>query len=104
MERPRRTNEKSVCARPESVRVEFGNRAREYRRTCRRSESETETDGSIVCPSSANGIAGIYPSVGLVSRGRIIPISHSQDTAGLDVPDGADAAILLGALAGYLDP
>ena len=42
----------------------------------------TETDGSIVCPSSANGLAGIKPTVGLVSRTGIIPISHSQDTAG----------------------
>ena len=42
----------------------------------------TETDGSIVCPSSSNGLAGIKPTVGLVSRAGIIPISHSQDTAG----------------------
>ncbi|MFI5127921.1 MAG: amidase family protein, partial [Candidatus Acidiferrales bacterium] len=42
----------------------------------------TETDGSIVCPSSANGVVGIKPTVGLVSRAGIIPISHSQDTAG----------------------
>jgi len=43
----------------------------------------TETDGSIVCPSSANGLVGIKPTVGLVSRSGIVPISHSQDTAGL---------------------
>src|SRR6201991_3659015 len=42
----------------------------------------TETDGSIVCPSSANGLVGIKPTVGLVSRAGIIPIAHSQDTAG----------------------
>src|SRR5207245_7904064 len=42
----------------------------------------SETDGSIVCPSSANGIVGIKPTVGLISRAGIIPISHSQDTAG----------------------
>src|SRR5207344_347775 len=42
----------------------------------------TETDGSIVCPSSANGLAGIKPTVGLVSRSGIIPISHNQDGAG----------------------
>jgi amidase len=42
----------------------------------------TETDGSIVCPSSANGLAGIKPTIGLVSRSRVIPISHTQDTAG----------------------
>jgi amidase len=63
----------------------------------------TETDGSIVCPSSANGIVGIKPTVGLVSRGGIIPISHSQDGAGPMCRTVRDAAILLGALAG-VDP
>jgi amidase len=60
----------------------------------------TETDGSIVCPSSANGVVGIKPTVGLVSRAGIIPISHSQDTAGPMCRTVTDAAILLGALAG----
>jgi amidase len=60
----------------------------------------TETDGSIVCPSSANGIVGIKPTVGLVSRAGIIPIAHSQDTAGPMCRTVADAAALLGALAG----
>ncbi|HEX3819264.1 MAG TPA: amidase [Candidatus Sulfotelmatobacter sp.] len=60
----------------------------------------TETDGSIVCPSSSNGLAGIKPTVGLVSRAGIIPISHSQDTAGPMCRTVRDAAILLGALAG----
>ena len=55
----------------------------------------TETDGSIVCPSSANGLAGIKPTVGLVSRGGIIPISHSQDGAGPMCRTVRDAAILL---------
>ncbi len=63
----------------------------------------TETDGSIVCPSSANGLAGIKPTVGLVSRSRIIPISHTQDTAGPMCRTVRDAAILLGALTG-MDP
>ena len=63
----------------------------------------TETDGSILCPSSANGLVGIKPTVGLVSRAGIIPISHSQDTAGPMTRHVADAAILLGALAG-VDP
>ena len=58
----------------------------------------TETDGSIVCPSSANGIVGIKPTVGLVSRAGIIPIAHSQDTAGPMARTVRDAAILLGAL------
>ncbi|HXX93598.1 MAG TPA: amidase, partial [Planctomycetota bacterium] len=63
----------------------------------------TETDGSIVSPSSACGIVGIKPTVGLVSRAGIIPISHTQDTAGPMARTVADAAILLGALAG-VDP
>jgi len=63
----------------------------------------TETDGSIVCPSSSNGLAGIKPTVGLVSRGGIVPISHSQDGAGPMCRTVRDAAILLGALTG-VDP
>ena len=63
----------------------------------------TETDGSIVCPSSANGVVGIKPSVGLVSRSGVIPISHTQDTAGPMCRTVRDAAILLGAMAG-IDP
>jgi amidase len=63
----------------------------------------TETDGSIVCPSSANSIVGIKPTLGLVSRAGIIPIAHSQDTAGPMARTVADAAILLGALVG-VDP
>ncbi|HEX6820492.1 MAG TPA: amidase [Candidatus Sulfotelmatobacter sp.] len=60
----------------------------------------TETDGSIVCPSSLNGLAGIKPTVGLVSRAGIIPISHSQDTAGPMCRTVRDAATLLGVLTG----
>jgi amidase len=60
----------------------------------------TETDGSIVCPSSANGLVGIKPTVGLVSRHGIIPISHSQDTAGPMCRTVRDAAILLEAISG----
>jgi amidase len=63
----------------------------------------TETDGSVVCPSATNGLAGIKPTVGLVSRAGIIPISHSQDTAGPMCRTLRDAAILLGALTG-VDP
>ena len=59
----------------------------------------TETDGSIVCPSSANGVVGIKPTVGLVSRAGIIPISHSQDTAGPICRTVADAAALLSVVA-----
>jgi len=63
----------------------------------------TETDGSVVCPSSVNGLVGIKPTVGLVSRSGIIPISASQDTAGPMARSVADAAALLNVLAGY-DP
>ena len=59
----------------------------------------TETDGSIICPSHTNGIVGIKPTLGLVSRAGIIPIAHSQDTAGPMARTVADAAILLDALA-----
>lgn len=55
----------------------------------------TETDGSIICPSSVNGIVGIKPTVGLVSQRGIIPISHSQDTAGPMARTVRDTAILL---------
>jgi len=60
----------------------------------------SETDGSIVCPSSANGIVGVKPTLGLISRAGIIPIAHSQDTAGPMARTVHDAAILLGVLAG----
>jgi amidase len=63
----------------------------------------TETDGSIICPSNANGIVGVKPTLGLVSRSGIIPIAHSQDTAGPMARTVADAAVLLGALTG-VDP
>lgn len=60
----------------------------------------TETDGSIICPSSINGVVGIKPTVGLCSRSGIIPISHTQDTPGPMARSVHDAAILLGALTG----
>lgn len=60
----------------------------------------TETDGSIMCPSAVNGIVGVKPTVGLVSRAGIIPISVSQDTAGPMARSVADAALLLSAIAG----
>jgi amidase len=60
----------------------------------------TETDGSIVCPSAANGLVGIKPTVGLVSRSGIIPISHTQDTSGPMARTVADAAALLAGMVG----
>jgi amidase len=59
----------------------------------------TETDGSVVCPSGTNGIVGIKPTLGLVSRDGIIPIAHSQDTAGPMAGSVSDVAILLTAMA-----
>jgi amidase len=63
----------------------------------------TETDGSVVCPSGANGIAGIKPTLGLLSRAGIVPISADQDTAGPMARNVTDAAVLLGAMTG-VDP
>src|SRR5713226_2609802 len=58
----------------------------------------TETDGSIVCPANANGVVGIKPTVGLVSRAGVIPISHTQDTVGPHARTVADAATVLSAI------
>jgi amidase len=63
----------------------------------------TETDGSIVCPSGANGIVGIKPTLGLVSRSGVVPISAQQDTAGPMARSVTDAAVLLSAITG-IDP
>ncbi|MBW8874892.1 MAG: amidase [Acidobacteria bacterium] len=63
----------------------------------------TETDGSIVCPASLNGVVGIKPTVGLTSRAGVIPISHTQDTVGPHARTVADAAAILSALVG-VDP
>ena len=60
----------------------------------------TETDGSVVCPSNANSLVGIKPTVGLISRTGIVPISHSQDTAGPMCRTVTDATLLLSALTG----
>jgi amidase len=63
----------------------------------------TETNGSITCPSSANGLVGIKPTVGLLSRSGIIPISHTQDTPGPMARNVTDVAIALGTMVG-VDP
>ena len=60
----------------------------------------TETDGSVVCPSAANGLVGFKPTVGLVSRTHVVPISHSQDTPGPMARSVRDAALMLSAMAG----
>ena len=66
----------------------------------------TETDGSVVCPSSLNGLVGLKPSIGLVSRGHVVPISHSQDTPGPMARSVRDVAEMLTAMVGAdpLDP
>jgi len=63
----------------------------------------TETDGSVICPASINGIVGIKPTLGLISRSGIIPIAHSQDTAGPMARTVRDAALLLSAMTGRDD-
>ncbi|MDQ3128762.1 MAG: amidase [Chloroflexota bacterium] len=63
----------------------------------------TETDGSIMCPSGANGIVGIKPTLGLLSRAGVIPLSAEQDTAGPMTRNVTDAAVVLGAMTG-IDP
>jgi amidase len=60
----------------------------------------TETDGSIICPSQTNGVVGVKPTLGLVSRSGIVPIAHSQDTAGPMARTIEDVALLLGAMTG----
>lgn len=60
----------------------------------------TETDGSIICPAAINGVVGLKPTVGLISRNGVIPISHSQDSPGPIARSVSDAALLLGVLAG----
>ena len=60
----------------------------------------TETDGSVVCPAGVNGIVGIKPTLGLVSRSGIVPVAHSQDTAGPMARSVRDAALLLNAMTG----
>src|SRR6202022_337490 len=60
--------------------------------------SGSGTDGSIVCPSNANGVVGIKPTVGLTSRAGVVPISHTQDTVGPHGRTVADAAVTLGVI------
>lgn len=64
----------------------------------------TETDGSVVCPSHINGIVGLKPTLGLISRSGVIPIAAAQDTAGPMARTVSDAAVLLGGMVGAPDP
>ena len=102
MERPRRADAQSVCARSQSVGLELGVGAAAAANCCAVAVG-TETDGSVTSPAAAAALVGIKPTVGLISRAGIIPIAHSQDTAGPMARTVRDAAILLGALTG-VDP
>ena len=99
VEQPRRADAQPVRAGPQPVRLQLGSGVAVAANLCAAAVG-TETDGSIICPSHANGIVGIKPTLGLVSRAGIIPIAHSQDTAGPMARTVADAAILLAALIG----
>ena len=99
LERDRRPDPQSVGARPEPVRK----LERQRRRGCGGPGAlaiGTETDGSVTCPAAFNGIVGLKPTVGLVSRTHVVPISHSQDTPGPMAASVRDAAMLLSAIAG----
>ena len=99
LELARRSDEESVCARSQSVRVELGYRRGDRGKPCAIGVG-TETDGSIICPASVNGLVGLKPTVGLVSRTRHHSDFVSQDTAGPMGRTVADVALLLNALAG----
>ena len=88
-----------TCSTAHRAAPRAGRRSRS-RRALRPVAVGTETDGSIICPSSANGVVGIKPGVGLISQSGIIPISRSQDSAGPHARQVGDAALLLSALAG----
>ena len=99
VERTRRTDEEPVRARPHAVGIELrlvGAIAANFAAVA----VGTETDGSVTSPAAAACLVGIKPTVGLVSRSGIVPIAHSQDTAGPMTRTVTDAAILLGVLAG----
>ena len=100
LERPRRPDAESVRARSQARRARARARASPIAANLAAVAIGTETDGSIVSPSSNNSLVGIKPTLGLVSRSGIVPIAHSQDTAGPMARTVADAAALLGALAG----
>ena len=100
LERARRADAQSLRARPQPLRLELGLGASRWPPACAPLAVGTETDGSIICPSNVNGIVGLKPTLGLVSRSGIIPIAHSQDTAGPMTRSVRDAALLLTALAG----
>ena len=103
LERDRRPDEHGLRPRPQPLRLELRLRRHRSPLTSQLTAVGTETDGSIVCPSGANAIVGIKPTLGLWSRAGVVPISADQDTAGPMARNVTDAAVLLGALTG-VDP
>src|SRR4051812_16510120 len=99
MEQPWRANQESMCIGQKPRGSSSGSGAAVAANLCAVAIG-TETDGSIIAPSSYNGIVGIKPTVGLLSRSGIIPISATQDTAGPMTRTVRDTAILLSALTG----
>jgi amidase len=102
LERPRRANKESLCARPKSIGIQFRVGGRRFGKSLR-CRDWNRNGRSIVSPSSYNGIVGLKPTIGLISRAGIIPIAQSQDTAGPMARTVTDVAILLSVLPG-VDP
>ena len=98
LECPRRLHPQPVRPRRPTRAVRAPGPASPRRPTCASLAIGTETDGSIVCPSARNAVVGLKPTVGLVSQAGLIPISHSQDTAGPMGRTVTDVAIVLNAL------
>ncbi len=96
----RRLDPQSLCAGPQHLRLVSAGSGAAVAASLAAAALGTETNGSLVCPGSFNGIVSLKPTVGLVSRTHIVPISHTQDTAGPMTRNVADAALLLSAMAG----
>ena len=92
LERDRRPDAQSLCARPQLHAARRAAGARQWRRALSAFAVGTETDGSVACPAAMNGMVGLKPTLGLVSRTHVVPISHSQDTAGPMARSVRDAA------------
>ena len=99
----RRAGPEPLRPRPLQVRLELGVRGGRRRQPVRGGAGHRD-HGSVVCPSAACSIVGVKPTVGLTSRAGVIPISRTQDTVGAMARTVADAAVVLGAIAGGPDP
>jgi amidase len=103
LERSRRSGQEPLCAGSEPVRFQFGDRCGDCRKP--RRDWRRNRDGRIHClPSGANGLVGIKPTLGLISRTGIVPIAHSQDTAGPMARTVADAVALLNVMTASIQP